>query len=55
MCALAILSLELLNIDTWVNSKQVFSMTDDSETLFLWEIYTSSTALTHSGCSPQPH
>ena len=28
MCALAILSLELLNIDTWINSKQVENMTD---------------------------
>ena len=28
MCALGLLTLELLNIDTWANSKQVFSMTD---------------------------
>ena len=28
MCALGLLTLELLNIDTWANSKQVFSMTE---------------------------
>ena len=30
MCTQGLLTLELLNIDTWVNSKQVFTMTDDS-------------------------